>query len=497
MSARMSAPRARRLVAAGVIATVLTAGSVGAAAATPVEDPAETAVEAPAGPEAPVEERAPVDAPAEEEAPAEDEAPVEEQTPAEDAAPVEDAPSSDEGTPVDEGTPSDEGTPVDEDAPVDEGTPSDEGAPSDEEEDPDGVEVARPTVQDKELTFTAGETLEVDLSELVTLGDGVLESIEVYGGAGDIQVGFNPDTHILTLSAWEGGTGTLHYVAYARTEGSDELQESNEGTLSLVALDAPKPQISWAATPAASTTSTTARFTVNVDAGDYVLGYVLDLHPEAQSASPVMVEGNTFELTGLAVGRHTIRVVVERGAGWSPLDFAWDVVAPGAPAAPATPVAAPVLSPDAIPASVVRAGLRRGATGESVAIIQRVVGVEADGRFGAATRAAVIAFQRAHGLVADGIVGPLTWAAIVDVANGGTGSATVSATSIPAAQIARGISRGASGSSVSVIQRIVGANPDGRFGPRTQAAVRAWQRSHGLVADGIVGRLTWAAMVAR
>lgn len=44
------------------------------------------------------------------------------------------------------------------------------------------------------------------------------------------------------------------------------------------------------------------------------------------------------------------------------------------------------------------------------------------------------------------------------------------------------------------VQSIVGADVDGIYGPRTERAVRIWQRDHGLLPDGIVGPLTWAAM---
>lgn len=50
------------------------------------------------------------------------------------------------------------------------------------------------------------------------------------------------------------------------------------------------------------------------------------------------------------------------------------------------------------------------------------------------------------------------------------------------------------GDLVKKIQAKVGVNPDGTFGPKTEAAVRAFQRNHGLVADGIVGPKTWIVL---
>ncbi|MBO0961432.1 peptidoglycan-binding protein [Neobacillus sp. MM2021_6] len=56
------------------------------------------------------------------------------------------------------------------------------------------------------------------------------------------------------------------------------------------------------------------------------------------------------------------------------------------------------------------------------------------------------------------------------------------------------IKNGSRGKDVERIQRAVGVNPDGIFGPNTKAAVKAYQSRHGLVSDGIVGPATWSMM---
>lgn len=53
---------------------------------------------------------------------------------------------------------------------------------------------------------------------------------------------------------------------------------------------------------------------------------------------------------------------------------------------------------------------------------------------------------------------------------------------------------GASGPGVRTLQRALGVTATGRFSERTKTAVIRFQRAHGLVADGVVGRGTWAAI---
>ena len=57
--------------------------------------------------------------------------------------------------------------------------------------------------------------------------------------------------------------------------------------------------------------------------------------------------------------------------------------------------------------------------------------------------------------------------------------------------------RGATGPLVAFVQASLGIDPDGKFGPITEAAVRRFQREHGLVPDGIVGPRSWATLEAQ
>lgn len=53
---------------------------------------------------------------------------------------------------------------------------------------------------------------------------------------------------------------------------------------------------------------------------------------------------------------------------------------------------------------------------------------------------------------------------------------------------------GSEGEDVKKLQQKLGVDPIGKFGPKTDAAVREWQSKNGLTADGIVGPGTWGKM---
>jgi murein L,D-transpeptidase YcbB/YkuD len=113
--------------------------------------------------------------------------------------------------------------------------------------------------------------------------------------------------------------------------------------------------------------------------------------------------------------------------------------------------------------------------------------VAVDGIFGPQTEAAVRAFQKDKHLQVDGIAGPITWPALsVTVRRGSEGDAV------------RGVQeefqfRNQSGGP--------GLPIDGKFGPQTEAAVRAFQQAIAVevadfAVDGVVGPKTWQALVS-
>jgi LAS superfamily LD-carboxypeptidase LdcB len=53
---------------------------------------------------------------------------------------------------------------------------------------------------------------------------------------------------------------------------------------------------------------------------------------------------------------------------------------------------------------------------------------------------------------------------------------------------------GSKGAPAMLVQSIIGAKADGDFGPKSVAALKAWQTANGLTADGSVGPVTWKKM---
>jgi peptidoglycan hydrolase-like protein with peptidoglycan-binding domain len=109
-----------------------------------------------------------------------------------------------------------------------------------------------------------------------------------------------------------------------------------------------------------------------------------------------------------------------------------------------------------------------------------------DGIHGPQTTRAIIRLQRRARLSADGVVGPRTRRALGRLGRPLIGS--------------RVVTLGKAGWDVSALQFLLAwhgfpsGNFDGHFGPRTDAALRRFQRWAGLFADGAAGPATFAAL---
>ena len=186
----------------------------------------------------------------------------------------------------------------------------------------------------------------------------------------------------------------------------------------------------------------------------------------------------------------------------------------GATLSTSVAIAAPAVN---IAQASARPTLRVGSTGSAVSEIQAMLALlgyfddPVDGQYQTSTEAAIKAFQTDVGLSSDGIAGPATWEALLpspsteftppDVpatATGGADDATDTADSPVALPTLR---VGMTGPAVSRVQETLDSRGfydgaiDGVFGPATEAAVKDFQDSVELVADGIVGPATWQALL--
>lgn len=140
--------------------------------------------------------------------------------------------------------------------------------------------------------------------------------------------------------------------------------------------------------------------------------------------------------------------------------------------------------------------LKAGAQGAFVTELQQLLNalgakLQADGVFGPATDKEVKAFQTKFGVSANGIVEHITWSGIY------TRVYISSRKSLPI------LRQGSIGEAVQLLQSQLNLfssqsklTVDGDFGPATEAAVKALQKSKKLVVDGIVGPQTWVALPA-
>ncbi|MBQ8588374.1 MAG: peptidoglycan-binding protein [Clostridia bacterium] len=161
--------------------------------------------------------------------------------------------------------------------------------------------------------------------------------------------------------------------------------------------------------------------------------------------------------------------------------------------------------------------LRRGDSGDPVTVIQRELNtisrnypaiprVDVDGIFGESTERAVRTFQQIFGLTPDGIVGEATWNRLVSLYVGILRLAELDSLRVTifgsSLEYPEALRLGDENDYVATLQFFLSVLSEfydtipsvpitGYFGSLTQEAVIAFQRTAGLVADGIVGRRTW------
>lgn len=169
-----------------------------------------------------------------------------------------------------------------------------------------------------------------------------------------------------------------------------------------------------------------------------------------------------------------------------------------------------------------RLTLKLGSTGRSVQELQGLLTLlgyydgAIDGAYQTSTETAVKAFQQDAGLTGDGIVGPATWEKLLpspstdltppavsppERADNLAASAPVDRSQTTESVSLPTLKTGMRGPAVTQVQRTLQGlgfyeGPlDGIFGPGTETAVMNFQQSVGLVADGIVGPVTWRSLL--
>lgn len=133
--------------------------------------------------------------------------------------------------------------------------------------------------------------------------------------------------------------------------------------------------------------------------------------------------------------------------------------------------------------------------------------VDIDGILGPNTRAAIIEFQKTKDLPETGVLDDQTWNSMYSSVVGILNTLPSSAIALPSLLYPNIVYKlGSEDPGVYILQQylsyistfltdIPSVTPDGKFGPATQAAVKAFQKRFGLTPDGIVGQTTWDKIV--
>jgi peptidoglycan hydrolase-like protein with peptidoglycan-binding domain len=183
--------------------------------------------------------------------------------------------------------------------------------------------------------------------------------------------------------------------------------------------------------------------------------------------------------------------------GWIATLIPGDVSVPPAPVIPAPTPLAPAVPAATMTNQDVQRALNQLGFAQPPLVV--------DGIIGPKSKAAVIAFQQAHGLTVDGVPGPQTKASLQAVlaAQGATILATTPPVPVPVVPVVAPSTAPPVATNQDVqraLNQLGFATPplvvDGIIGPKSKAAVIAFQQAHGLTVDGVPGPQTKAALQA-
>ncbi|WP_353950844.1 peptidoglycan-binding protein [Knoellia sp. S7-12] len=146
-------------------------------------------------------------------------------------------------------------------------------------------------------------------------------------------------------------------------------------------------------------------------------------------------------------------------------------------------------------AAYVNTVIQRGSRGAAVVALQKALGLTADGSFGPATETKVKAYQTSKRISPTGVVAKLTWNALMGVSTPPVTTPPVASPLAPYAKLI--LRRGSTGPAVVALQKALAIGADGRFGPATEAKVKAYQTSKRISPTGVVAAQTWAALMGQ